>query len=339
MRVFVCLLVLFAGASFAADSQGISVKDLKVDGIYAARAGDPTLYCVLGGNACIDRFDANAWNQDSLIEQWLKAHPEAIAVPISSRRWRFGKGPAKARAYLWIEDRGESLNVTLVREGHYAADAMIDMVEAEQQMEAHLPPTENQQIEKELAEMLEDDKPRRLVSDGDYSAKRQLVVAAESDAKSHQQGIWSEAGFPGRAPPQDSYMIRRFRDQRGAFEQIRALISTYPPLGAVNRKDDTAQMARNAGVPPAVVHEYRKLLVQLDANEDLNSIGGLDDVCLVVADIRYGMFGNGVIKGYVLRRDEPNPIVDDLDHAAFEAGVTRVYRRVEREWYLFELWH
>jgi hypothetical protein len=216
---------------------------------------------------------------------------------------------------------------------------MIDMVEAERQMEADLLPAAIQQIEKELAEMSEDDKPRRLVSDGDYSAKRQLVVAAESDAKMHQRGIWSEAGFPGRAPPQDSYMIRQFHDQRGAFEQTRALISSYPTLAAVNRKDDTAQMARNAGVPPAVVQEYRKLLVQLDANAELVGVGGLDDVCLVVADIVYGAFDNGVIKGYVFRRDEPNPIVDDLDHSEVGTDGSTVYRRVEGGWYLFEIQH
>ncbi len=184
---------------------------------------------------------------------------------------------------------------------------MIDMVEAEQQMEAHLPLAENEQIEKELAEMSEDDKPLRLVSDGDYSAKRQLVVAAESDAKSHQLGIWSEAGFPGRAPPQDSYMIRRFRET------------------------------------PACRQPWSKNIAgswyKLDANAELVGISGRDDVCLVVADILCGVFDNGVIKEYGFRRDEPNPIVDDLDHSEVGTDCSTVYRRVEGGWYLFEIQH
>jgi hypothetical protein len=178
-----------------------------------------------------------------------------------------------------------------------------------------------------------------LVSDGDYSAKRQRVVAAESDAKAHQRGIWSEAGFPGRAPPQDSYMIRRFLEQRGSFERVSVLISTYPALAAVNRNEEMATMARKAGVPPEVVQEYRRLLVQLDANAELVGISGLDDVCLVVADIQYGVFDNGVMKGYVFRRDEPNPIVDDLDHSEVGTDGSTVYRRVEGGWYLFEIQH
>jgi hypothetical protein len=134
-------------------------------------------------------------------------------------------------------------------------------------------------------------------------------------------------------------MMRRFLEQRGAFERVRVLTSTYPALAAVNRKEDTAQIARKAGVPSAVVQEYRGLLVQLDANAELVGVGGLDDVCLVVADILYGVFDNGVIKGYVFRRDEPYPIVDDLDHSDVGTDGSTVYRRAEGGWYLFEIQH
>lgn len=340
MRVLVCLLMVFAVASRAWPSEAIPVKDLRVDGIYATRTGDSTLYCLLGANACIERFPDNAWNQDSSIVQWVTAHPNAVAVPLSTQRWGVGKAtPSEPRAYLWIEDQGDSLNVALVREGHYAAGTMIDMVEAEQHMIASLPPDARTQMEKEGKQRLDEETPRRLVSDEDYSAKLKLVLAAEMDAKAHQRGIWSEEGFPGRAPPQDSYMIRQFMAKRDSFERVRVLTLKYPPLADMNRRESTAQIARLAGVPQEAVQEYRRLLEQLNANEELSRLGGFDEVCLIVSDIVVGAFDNGYIKGYVYRREIPNPIVDDLDHANAAAGVYTIYRRIDDKWYLFESAH
>lgn len=341
MRVLFCLLMSVAIESLALAVPTIPIRELKVDGIYATRTGDGTLYCLLGGNACIGRFPDNAWNKDALIDRWLTAHSGAVAIPMSSRRWEgFGKAnPPEPRVYLWIDDHGESLNAALVREGHYAAGAMIDMVEADQQMIASLPPDMKAQIEKETEQRHEEDKPRRLVSDDDYSAKIKLVSVAEMDAKAHQRGIWSEAGFPGRAPPRDSYMIRQFLENRDSFERVRVLILKYPPLAAMNRQDGTAQIARLAGVPAEAVQEYRRLLEQLNANEELGRISGFDEVCLTVSDIIVGAFDNGVLKGYVYRNEEPNPIVDNLEGAKAVPGVDTMYRRVDDHWYLFEIWH
>lgn len=340
MRLPICLLMLFFFVSRSFASQTIPLKDLQVDGIYATRTGDATLYCLLGANACIERFPDNAWNHDSFIVQWVRAHPNAAAVSLSSHRWGIGKErPSELRVYLWVEDQGDSLNVALVREGHYAAGGMIDMVEAEQQMMASLPPDAKAQITKERDQGFEEQKPRRLVSDENYSAKLKLVLAAEMEAKAHQRGIWSEEGFPGRSPPQDSYMIRQFFAKRDSIERVRVLTLKYPPLADMNRQDSTAQIARLAGVPPKAVQEYRRLFEQLSANEELSRISGFEDACLIVADILYGAFDNGVIKGYVFKREVPSPIVNDLEGAKAVPGVDTIYHHVDGNWYLFEIWH
>ena len=73
------------------------------------------------------------------------------------------------------------------------------------------------------------------------------------------------------------------------------------------------------------------------ANERLTGVQGLGEVCLVVADITYGLFDNGVIKGYVFAPVSPAPIVGDLDDSPGESATK--YRRVDENWYLFEVQH
>ena len=132
MRCFALLLLILPSLSSA--QQSIPASDLQIDGIYATRAGDPTLYCLLGGNACIVRMPPNPWNKDPFIGNWLIAHPQATAPPISSRNWAFGKGQHMNRVvYLWILDGDDSLNVALVREGRYPAGNMQDQLEANRQ--------------------------------------------------------------------------------------------------------------------------------------------------------------------------------------------------------------
>ena len=340
MRVVAFWLIVLSCAPFARASQTIAMRELHVDGIYATRSGDPTLYCLLGANACIVRFPNDAWNQDALITRWLAAHPDAEAVPISSRGWRIGKaGSLQPREYLWVEDHGESLNVVLVREGHYAAGAMIDMVDAQRQMLSSMGPLGRDIIAEELARTPEEDKARRLVTDADYLAKLRLVSIAESDAKADQRGIWSEAGFPGRAPPKDSYMIRQFQTQRDAFERVRVLISSNPRLTAINRNTPTAESARSAGVPASAVEEYVRLVRQLNTNGEISGIDNLGDVCLVVSDIVYGAFDNGIIKGFVFGPKNPIPVVESLDSPAAEISGGTAYRQLDGDWYLFEMQH
>jgi hypothetical protein len=54
--------------------------------------------------------------------------------------------------------------------------------------------------------------------------------------------------------------------------------------------------ARSAGVRSRKIDEYADLLAKLNANEELSGVAGLGETCLIVADITYGLFDNGVTK-------------------------------------------
>ena len=73
------------------------------------------------------------------------------------------------------------------------------------------------------------------------------------------------------------------------------------------------------------------------ANEQLIGVQGISEVCLIVADITYGLFDNGVIKGYVFEPKNPAPIVENLDDSPGESPTK--YRLVDDNWYLFEAQH
>ena len=64
---------------------------------------------------------------------WLSAHLQATAMPISSRNWAFPNQVMNRTVYLWIQDADDSLNVALVRKGRYPAGMMQDMLEADRQ--------------------------------------------------------------------------------------------------------------------------------------------------------------------------------------------------------------
>jgi hypothetical protein len=330
------LLLLFATGMPEAQ-QSFPVSELAVDGIYATKTCDHNLYCLLGANTCLLWGLHNPWTDDTFIADWLAAHPKATATPVSSRNWTLGnRQHPQHRVYLWIEDSGVSLIVGLVREGHYVAAAMKDMVEADREMAGM---DQNPALAKERAETPEENRPHRLVSDTDYAQKMRRISLAEVDAKKEKKGMWSDAGMKGRSPPRDSYLMRQFEEHGEWFERIGALIHDDERLTKVNRDPKTWDSARSSGIPPKKIDEYLDLLVRLDANEQLASVAGLGETCLIVADITYGLFDNGVIKGFVLSPMDPTPIVNDLDEWRADSDTRMAFRHVAGDWYLFELVH
>jgi hypothetical protein len=331
---FLLLIFVFA-PSFAGAQQPFPVSELTVNGIYATKDGDPTLYCLLGAHSCIIQLPKNAVNQDALIDSWLVAHPKATAVPISSHNFVLaGKGPAQSRVYLWIEDGADSLNVALVREGRYPAAAMADMVDYDREM-AKL---NIKGLEQERAKTPEENRSHRLVPDADYAEKMQRISIAAAEAKRDMRGMWADEGLKGRTPPRDHYLIQQYERHREWFERIRSLVRDNPKLAQVNRNDPRTQdFALGAGIAQKRIDEYLGLLEKLHANDELVDVQGLGWQCLIVADIIYGAFDNGVIKGYVYAPSQPEPEFQDLDSSP--ADLTTAYRPVANGWYLFVLHH
>ena len=342
MRCFAPLLLILPSLSSA--QQSFLASDLQVDGIYGTRAGDPTLYCLLGGNACIIRTPPNPWNKDPFMGNWLSTHPQATALPISSRDWAFPNEHMSRGVYLWIQDADDSLNVALVREGRYPAGNMQDMLEADrQQADLFKDPKfadSRALLEQERAKTPEEQRPHRLVTDIVYSQKMHEVSLAEAEAQRQKKGFWSGPGIKGRSPPRDDYLVEQFQQHRNWFDRIQSLQAQNPKLAAVGRDPKTSATARAAGVPQKKLDEYLDLLEKLDANEQLVSVFGTGEPCLIVADILYGLFDNGIIKGYVFSPADPQPLVQDLDHWTPEmTDATTAYRHIRDNWYLFIVHH
>jgi hypothetical protein len=308
MRWFIWMVVAAMLAGPARALTAFPARELSMDRMYGTRPGDPSVYCVLGDSAASGRDTRSLWFEDPLVGQWLASHPNAVAQPISSlTRTIPSSGPGLLTVYVWIEDRGESLNVELVRRGHFGADAMTS-------------------------------RPHRWISEGDYAAKMQRVALAEREAREDKRGLWSEAGMPGRSPPHDGYLIRQYRDHPAWFARVRALLREEPRLAQVNRQPSTWALAERAGVRKGALDEYVGLLERLDVNEVRVTVEGLGRLCLIAADIPAGVFGAGAIKGYVWLPSDPRPLVLDLGNwPAGTSHETPAYRAVADGWYLFEV--
>jgi hypothetical protein len=333
------LLLLISASAYSAEDP-FPVRDLTVDGIYATRTGDATQYCLLGADTCRWKLPHNPWTQDPAIDSWLATHPSARVTPVSEQKNSvLPKTPAVRRVYIWIEDGTDSLNVALILEGRYAATAMIDMVEAELRTLDATDADVRQQLEQERGQIPEENRPHRLITNSDYAAKKQLVMQAERDAKRDKRGQWSDAGLKGRSPPKDSYLMDTFAEHSDWFHTIANLVRADPLFLDINQEPLTWDRARDAGLPPTEIALYVDVLQKLDANEQLTNVAGLGRGCLIVADITYGLFDNGVIKGYVWSPSNATPLVEDLDQWRSDSAATIAYRHVAEDWYLFELVH
>ena len=171
-------------------------------GIYASKPADTTVYCLLGGGACLVPKDAGT--ADHFIAQWLISHPTATVIPVSSETQTIPNStkpasPAKHReVFVWIADGDDVLNAALVREGYYTGKSMIDMVESEQlqierakKIAAESPGGGFPDLMAKWRESTpKEDHPRRLVSDSDYALRMKEITSAEHDAQLAKRCIY-----------------------------------------------------------------------------------------------------------------------------------------------------
>jgi hypothetical protein len=165
------------------------------------------------------------------------------------------------------------------------------------------------------------------------------VALAESQARQQEKGIWSDEGMKGRSVPRDVFLIRNYQVHREWFDRVTELVREDRRFREVNRDAKTWASAREAGVAEEEIQEYVQLLTKMAANEELTSVFGLGEACLIVADSTYGAFDEGVIKGYVLSPSSPQPLVDDLDSWTSDTAASTAYRTIGENWYLFVLHH
>jgi hypothetical protein len=198
MRIFrqlsAILTLLLAYSPVCLAAAHFPASTLRFEYLFGTRPGDSATYFFLGSGWL---RALTTGSQEEFVKQWLKAHPDAVATPISERNVALaGRQPPMHWVYIWIEDGEDCLNVDLISSGIFPGGVMIDMVEQEQRIsELILDPTLKDmrvQIEKERAETPIKDRPRRLVSDSDYTARMARIEAAESQARNNKRGIWSD---------------------------------------------------------------------------------------------------------------------------------------------------
>jgi len=338
-------LALLLAGNIAAAQSSFPAHDLKLDGISASKSGDSATYCLLGVPSLICemwRFVPQLNVPDDAVSAWMSAHPNAVAVPISTeeRKLRVTE-PAHRFTYVWIEDGNDSLNLELVRSGFVHADALADMVEADRQSMSQFDDprlaSTKAQIEKERAQ---ETAPQRLISDDDYAARMRRAQEAEEAAQHSKKGLWSDEGMKRWKPPSDEQLLADYASHKAVFQTIAHLVVGDGRLAQLSRDPATWERARAAGVAQKQVDQYVGLLNQLGAHEKLASVYGLGKACLIISDITFGMFDNGIIKGYVYAPANPKPIVADLENWPPNlADETTAFRPVADKWYLFEVHH
>ena len=108
-------------------------------------------------------FRAESTNVQGVVDAWLKEHPKAIVISVSTGGPVMARLPSSRFAYVWVVQGGDSLNVELVRRGCFAAETQV---------------------------LNPDEKPE--VSQKDYEGFVQRVTKAGESAKAEEVGIWSD---------------------------------------------------------------------------------------------------------------------------------------------------
>lgn len=98
------------------------VEEFKFKSIFGAPKKDSTLaYCLLGSGFLKARRAAGA---DTLITRWIKQHPAARVIPVSTIESTMLGAPKSSMTYCWVVDKDENLNVYLVRKGYFPGGTM-----------------------------------------------------------------------------------------------------------------------------------------------------------------------------------------------------------------------
>lgn len=129
--------------------------------------------------------------EDAVIHDWSKQHPNATAVPISI----LGEQSELPMVYVWAVDGDDILNVYLVRKGVHPAIAMLDTARFGRLLQASSnAPFVALAVQAEQMGNPTDALSRRLISKDRYDAFLKELIVAETLAQRESLGIWAD-GF------------------------------------------------------------------------------------------------------------------------------------------------
>jgi len=159
----------------------LKLSDFEFNSIFGTNASEPnSTYCILGtGFFRTPRSE----NSDKLIENWLKQHPNAIVVPVSSFGPTESDIPESKMVYCLIIDQKDTLNNYIIKEGCFPGGTMIR------------PRTwdEMEEWEKELYEDSDEKIDIQILIDKKvYDTFIEQIKVAELFAQENKLGIWEE---------------------------------------------------------------------------------------------------------------------------------------------------
>jgi hypothetical protein len=179
---FIILALIACVGQTKTATEPLTVGDLRFRSTFGFKPADSeNVFSLLG-----DSFSGTpkSENSDSLIRAWIKRHPNASVIPVTSF------GPAKIAdqdsnvIYCWIIDKKDTLNNQLIRSGCFPGVAM------------NRPKTWEEMTKEERAIYKEGNKATVAVyvDEKDYDKFLKQIESAEIFAKKNDLGIWNEKG-------------------------------------------------------------------------------------------------------------------------------------------------
>jgi hypothetical protein len=168
-----CILLIF----YSCHGQKINLhlNDLKFESIFGTNSKDSfQTYCLLGTGFFRAPFSKNA---DSLISDWMKNHPNAEVVPVST----FGELKNKM-TYCWLVEKGDTINNYMIKNGCYPGGTMMR------------PQTYAEMSDKIKAVYNDIEKPnvKIHIDKKSYDNFIEQIKVAETFAETNKLGIWNK---------------------------------------------------------------------------------------------------------------------------------------------------
>lgn len=171
-------ILLFAGCSSQPDAKSFSINELVFSSVFSNRKNDSLhTYCVLGAGYFRTPTSKNA---DSILNDWLVKHPNAIVVPVSTHGPVLIKQSDSKMTFCWIIDKGDTLNNYLIRTGCYPGGTM------------ERPKTREEMTSEDKRYLQGGFKVDVHVDKAAYERFIGQIKSAESFAIEHHLGIWNK---------------------------------------------------------------------------------------------------------------------------------------------------
>lgn len=162
-------------------TDNLKISDFIFKSIFGTNTKDlNSIYCLLGRGFFTT---PSAENSDSLINNWIKSHPNAVVIPVSSIEPIESTKPKSKLIYCWVIEKNDTLNNFLVKHGCFPGGTMIR-------------PKTWKEMEKWEKELYKEDseKPdvKVYIPDKAYKTFLDQIKSAEIYAVKNKFGIWNQ---------------------------------------------------------------------------------------------------------------------------------------------------